>query len=126
MTVDIIITGVLLLIGALYFVSAIFMGEGFEAITMFFLTLCCGVVHFGLVDAQKRGNRESVTYSFPAENYKMEMVVNDKTTTVFVDGVETEATKKDTTYVITGIEPIFRQKGDKEAMHLKTVVREKL
>ena len=126
LTTDIIITGVLFLLAVICFLGALIAGEGFETLAMFFLGALCGIIHFGLIDAEKRGNREFVTYSFPAEAFKMETVVNDRTTKVFVDGVETETTQKDTVYVLKGIEPIFENKKDRAEMRLKTVVREKL
>jgi len=126
MTFDLIISGTLLLVGVLCFFSAIFSGEGGWAVAMFFLTVFCGVVHFEMADANKKGNREMATYSFPSQTYKMELVVNDKTTKVLVDGVETEMTERDTIYVLKGIEPVFPHDSDKEDMRLKTVVREKL
>ena len=70
-----------------------------------------------LIDAAKRGNRETAVYSFPAETYKFEMVVSE---TITSNGSTDTVTKKDTTYVLTGIEPIMSNSKDEKEMKLKT------
>lgn len=63
--------------------------------------LCSFVMH-----AQVTGNEKVVEYYFPADHYKFEQIVNVTNEKTVVGSDTLVTTKCDTTYRITGIEPI--------------------
>lgn len=64
-------------------------------------SLCGFVIH-----TQVTGNEQVVEYSFPADHYKFEQIVNVTNEKTVVGSDTLVTTKCDTTYRITGIEPI--------------------
>ena len=60
-----------------------------------------------VIDANSKNNEALTEYRFPAAHYKLETMVTVKRCTVYVNGVETVGEERDTTYVLTGIEPII-------------------
>lgn len=74
--------------------AAIFCG----LFTIFVIIMLCA-----LIDAETQGNKQVVERYFPAEHYKMEVVVTESRTVI---NDSTTIVKTDTTYVITGVEQI--------------------
>ena len=74
------------------------------------LGICIGMLIFMewvVIDANSKNNEALTEYRFPAAHYKLETMVTVKRCTVYVNGVETVGEERDTTYVLTGIEPII-------------------
>lgn len=65
------------------------------------LTLLMGLYFIYMVDSIKNGNISEVEYSFPADTYKIETLVEVKG--IYKDSLQVNAV--DTVYVIKGIEP---------------------
>lgn len=97
--------------------------ESVAHFVMVFLTFIMGAVLWTDIHACRVGNREVVSYSFPAETYKLEMVVTETVTNI---NGEAGVVKKDTTYVLTGVEPIVSTKKDRKSPKYKTVERTEL
>lgn len=76
--------------------------------TVFFclMTILCMIMLFGLIDAMKRQNEQIVEYYFPADHYKLEQIVTIRNEKSAIGSDTLVTTKCDTTYRITGIEPI--------------------
>lgn len=77
------------------------------AIWLGFLVSLCIFLEITILDAKSKNNEALTEYRFPAAHYKLETVVTVKRCTVYVNGVETVGEERDTTYVLTGIEPIL-------------------
>lgn len=72
--------------------------------------ICVGLCLFtewAILDAKSKNNEILMEYRFPADHYKLETVVTVNKRTVYMNGVETACEERDTTYVLTGIEPII-------------------
>ena len=109
MIVEFIVTIILLSLCVAFFIHAVSEQEWGWVLFLGLSVIIEGGLLWTLIDATKMGNRETVIYSFPAETYKLEMVVTETVTKT--DTTETES-RKDTTYVLTGIEPIFPHEKD--------------
>lgn len=66
----------------------------------------CGLLSGVVIDSMCKGNEELVEYRFPADHYKFETEVTVSHRTVYLEGEEVIAEDRDTTYILTGIEPI--------------------
>ena len=64
-------------------------------------------------DAKKYNNIETVTYEFPAENYKIEKRVMVSFRDTLIDGSQYQVVDTSTVYVLTGTEPILVTKENK-------------
>lgn len=76
--------------------------------TVFFclMTVLCVIMLCGIIDAMKRQNEQVVEYYFPADHYKIEQIVTVRNEKSDIGSNTLVTTKCDTTYRITGIEPI--------------------
>lgn len=76
--------------------------------TVFFclMTVLCVIMLCGIIDAMKRQNEQVVEYYFPADHYKIEQIVTVRNEKSAIGSDTLVTTKCDTTYRITGIEPI--------------------
>ena len=123
MIFDSVIAGILFFGSTIILIGSIITNDGGYGAFSFFTALISGILFFLMICAKRDGNREIATYSFPAENYNLEVVITD----TFVDGQDsTGNVKRDTIYVLQGIEPRFSDSDDEElkTMRLKTVTRE--
>ena len=78
----------------------------------FFLVLCSivtGLLEWVLIDAATKGNQQVVEYSFPASHYTFDKKITVTYNAVVVNGVELIEEERDTTYVLTGFEPIVNE-----------------
>ena len=72
-----------------------------------FLTLSTGVIVAVVIDAMCKDNKQMIEYRFSAEHYKFQEEVSVSRKTIYINGVEAVEESRDTTYVLTGIEPII-------------------
>ena len=77
------------------------------AIFMFFFTFVTGVLVAVVIDAICKDNKQMIEYRFSAEHYKFQEEVSVSRKTIYINGVEAVEESRDTTYVLTGIEPII-------------------
>lgn len=109
------------MIGVLILMSVIFAGSFFGAIACFikknypigFFLILVSIVSGGfdwlLIDAAKKDNTQTVEYSFSADHYTFDKVVTVTYKEVYHNGVKMIEEQSDTTYVLTGTEPIFNE-----------------
>ena len=103
-----IVMGTLLIIACIVgIVMAIADGEHGAVIICVCGLLLGGLITWSGIDACKEGNQENVELRFPSEHYTLSTEVTVTERVVIIDGESTIITTRDTTYVITGIEPIF-------------------
>ena len=76
-------------------------------IFLFFMTVLNGFLVGVVIDSMCKGNEQLVEYRFPADHYKIETEVTVSHRTVYLNGEEVIAEDRDTTYVLTGAEPIL-------------------
>ena len=102
------IIGLLLCISCLIWtIIAIKDREFGPAIFMFFFTFVTGVLVAVVIDAMCKDNKQMIEYRFSAEHYKFQEEVSVSRKTIYINGVEAVEESRDTTYVLTGIEPII-------------------
>lgn len=75
-----------------------------NCVILFFLLAIEGICLFANIDAIKKDNKQVIEYRFPSAHYKIETVVTK--TSVMIDD-STSVEKNDTTFVVTGVEPII-------------------
>lgn len=89
------------------FITAIKDKEFGSSIFLFFFTLVSGLLIAVIINAMCRHNEQIVEYRFSAEHYTLQEEVNVTRKTVYLNGVEAVEEQRDTTYILTGIEPII-------------------
>ena len=119
MTTILILTGLMLLVCAIFTFCAVAEREWGAFIYFLASSIAFGIFLGIEIDIVKKGNQELVEYRFPTSHYKVEMVISSKMNTVYVNGVETVAETRDTTYVITGVEPMAMKKDNYERKVIK-------
>ena len=82
-------------------------GEFGAAIFSFFFTFLAGVIVAVVIDAMCKDNKQMIEYRFSAEHYKFQEEVSISRKIIYINGVEAVEESRDTTYVLTGIEPII-------------------
>lgn len=101
-----ILTSLLIIATVIAFGLAIRDEEYGKCVIFFFALALEAVLFFADADAIKKDNKQVVEYHFPAAHYKIETVVT-KTSVMVNDSTSVE--KNDTTFVITGVEPIVME-----------------
>ena len=67
----------------------------------------CVFTLLGVIDTMKRQNEQVIEYYFPADHYKFEEIVTIRNEKTVISSDTLVTTKCDTTYRITGVEPIM-------------------
>lgn len=101
-----ILTSMLIIVTVIAFGLAIRDEEYGRCVVFFFALAAEALLFFADVDAIKKDNKQVVEYHFPSAHYKIETVVT-KTSVMINDSTSLE--KNDTTFVITGVEPIVME-----------------
>ena len=114
LTLLIILTGLPFLLSVAFFFWAIADREWSAVLWCGFCSVAFGGFLFAEIDALRKGNEQVVEYRFSTDHYKVAMEVVSTSKTVYIDGVETIAETRDTTYIITGVEPIVIKNNNYE------------
>ena len=102
-------------------IMAIKDGQVAAAVCFVGFTVVYGISAGLTIDAMSKNNEQMVEYRFSSSHYNLEEEVVSSIRTVRIDSVEVIEETRDTTYILTGTEPIMLKSNNYERKVLKGV-----
>lgn len=100
-------------------IMAIRDGQVAAAVCFVGFTIIYGVSVGLTIDAMSKNNEHMVEYRFSSAHYNLQEEVSSSIRTVRIDSVEVIEETRDTTYILTGKEPIMLKSNNYERKVLK-------